>query len=126
MAIDTAGAGHDGAVAGVGRAARLVVDSGIHEKRWTREQAIDYLLENTPTSELNAVRAIERYSNWPGQATAYMIGKIRIIELREAAREALGDQFDIRGFHDEVLRDGQVTLPMLEAKVDRWVASQQP
>ena len=108
------------------RAARLVVDSGIHEKRWTREQAIDYLLENTPTSELNAVRAIERYSNWPGQATAYMIGKIRIIELREAAREALGDQFDIRGFHDEVLRDGQVTLPMLEAKVDRWVASQQP
>jgi uncharacterized protein (DUF885 family) len=106
------------------RAARLVVDTGLHYKRWSREQAIQYLVDNTPNSRFDATKAIERYAAMPGQATAYMIGKLKILELRQEAREALGDRFDIRGFHDEVLRDGPVPLSVLEDKIDRWVASQ--
>jgi uncharacterized protein (DUF885 family) len=100
------------------RACRLVVDTGIHSKRWTREQAIDYLLENTPNSRGDSTKAIERYIAMPGQATAYLIGKLKIVELREKAREALGEDFDIRAFHDEVLKDGPVPLSVLEDKVD--------
>lgn len=100
------------------RACRLVVDTGIHSKRWTREEAIDYLLENTPNSVGDSTKAIERYIAMPGQATAYLIGKIKIMELREKAREELGGDFDIRDFHDEVLKDGPVPLSLLEAKVD--------
>jgi uncharacterized protein (DUF885 family) len=106
------------------RAARLVVDTGLHYKRWSREEAIQYLVDNTPNSEYDSTKAIERYAAMPGQATAYMIGKLKILELREAAREALGDDFDIRGFHDEVLKDGPVPLSILEEKIDRWVARQ--
>jgi uncharacterized protein (DUF885 family) len=106
------------------RAARLVVDTGLHYKRWTREEAIQYLVDNTPNSRYDATKAIERYAAMPGQATAYMIGKLKILELRKAAREALGEQFDIRGFHDEVLRDGPVPLSILEDKINRWVARQ--
>ncbi len=105
------------------RAARLVVDTGIHHKRWTREQAIEYLVANTPNPRGDCTKAIERYIAMPGQATAYLIGKLKIIELREKAREALGDGFDIRAFHDEVLKDGPVPLSMLEAKIDRYIAS---
>ena len=105
------------------RAARLVVDTGLHHKRWTREEAIRYLVENTPNSEYDSMKAIERYLVMPGQATAYMIGKLKIVELREKARNALGDKFDIRGFHDELLKDGPVPLSILEAKIDRWIAS---
>lgn len=105
------------------RACRLVVDTGIHSKRWTREQAIEYLLQNTPNSEGDSIKAIERYIAMPGQATAYMIGKLKIVELREKAREALGDAFDIRDFHDEVLRDGPVPLSLLEQKIDRMIAA---
>jgi uncharacterized protein (DUF885 family) len=106
------------------RAARLVVDTGLHYKRWTREEAIRYLMENTPNAEYDCTKAIERYAAMPGQATAYMIGKLKILELREAAREALGERFDIRGFHDEILKDGPVPLSILEKKIDRWVARQ--
>lgn len=103
------------------RACRLVVDTGIHSKRWSREEAIDYLLENTPNPEGDAVNAIERYIAMPGQATAYMIGKLKIMELREEARRALGEDFDIRAFHDEVLKDGPVPLSILEQKIEGLV-----
>ncbi len=103
------------------RAARLVVDTGLHHKRWSREQAIDFLVTNTPNARSDCVKAIERYIAMPGQATAYMIGKIRILELREAAREALGDRFDIREFHDTVLSSGPIPLDVLEQRVSELV-----
>lgn len=106
------------------RAARLVVDTGLHEKKWTREEAIDYLLINTPNPEGDARKAIERYIVMPGQATAYKIGMIKILELREDARTRLGDAFDIRDFHDVVLRDGPVPLQILEENVEAWITSQ--
>jgi len=105
------------------RACRLVVDTGIHYKKWTREQAIDYLKTNTPNPEGDVVKAIERYIVMPGQATAYKIGMIKILELREKAKAALGDKFDIRQYHEVVLRDGALPLSVLETKVDEWVAS---
>ncbi len=103
------------------RACRLVVDTGLHSKRWTREQAIDYLAENTPNSRSDATKAIERYIAMPGQATAYLIGKLKIMELRERARTELGEQFDIRAFHDEVLKHGPVPLSILEDIIDRMI-----
>jgi len=107
------------------RAARLVVDTGLHSKRWTREEAIDYLLQNTPNAEWDCVKAIERYIAMPGQATAYMIGKIRILELRDRAQQQLGDAFDIREFHDTVLASGPVPLDVLAANVERMIANKQ-
>ncbi|MGQ0385119.1 MAG: DUF885 domain-containing protein [Gammaproteobacteria bacterium] len=103
------------------RAVRLVVDTGLHAKRWTREQTIRYHVENSPTSEEAAVRATERYILNPGQATAYMIGMLKIVELRERAIAALGERFDVREFHDLVLRTGAVPLTVLESEVQRWV-----
>ena len=103
------------------RACRLVVDTGIHSRRWTREEGIDYLIENTPNSRGDATKAIERYIAMPGQATAYLIGKLKIMELRSEARAALGEDFDIRDFHDEVLKDGPVPLSILEKKIDAMV-----
>ena len=107
------------------RACRLVVDTGIHAKQWSREQAIDYLVANTPNPKNDSVKAIERYIAMPGQATAYMIGKLKIMELREFAKNALGDKFDIRGFHDQVLKNGPLPLNLLEAKIKDWVVKQQ-
>ena len=104
------------------RAARLVVDTGLHSKKWTREQAIQYLMDNTPNPQGDCEKAIERYIVMPGQATAYKIGMLKIVELRERARTQLGDQFDIREFHDVVLRDGAVPLAVLEETVDAWLA----
>ncbi|GAB4576499.1 MAG: DUF885 domain-containing protein [Rhodothalassiaceae bacterium] len=104
------------------RACRLVVDTGIHAKKWTREQAIDYLRANTPNPEGDLAKAIERYIVMPGQATAYLIGKQKILELREQAREALGEAFDIRAYHDEVLKDGPVPLDILEEKIEAFIA----
>ncbi|QIB64819.1 DUF885 domain-containing protein [Kineobactrum salinum] len=104
------------------RACRLVVDTGLHNKRWTREEAIAYLLENTPNSETDSTKAIERYIAMPGQATAYLVGKLKIMELRERAREELGEQFDIRAFHDEVLKHGPVPMSLLEQNVERLIA----
>ncbi|WP_340588257.1 DUF885 domain-containing protein [Erythrobacter alti] len=106
------------------RAARLVVDTGIHHKRWSREEAIAYLTENTPNPDGDIRKAIERYIVYPGQATAYMIGKLKIMELRERARTALGDDFDIRQFHEVVLVNGPVPLDILEEQVDAWIAAE--
>jgi uncharacterized protein (DUF885 family) len=108
------------------RAIRLVVDSGLHHKRWTREQAIKYVEDNSADAPGGIVKAIERYIIYPGQATAYMVGKLKIEELREKARAKLGDKFDIKGFHDAVLLSGPVPLDILERNVDAWVKRQQP
>ena len=107
------------------RACRLVVDTGLHDKRWSREEAIQYLTDNTPNPEGDIRKAIERYIVYPGQATAYMIGKLKIMELRARAQDQLGDQFDIRGFHDLVLASGPVPLSILEENVTAWIAEQQ-
>ncbi|MEX1993069.1 MAG: DUF885 domain-containing protein [Steroidobacteraceae bacterium] len=107
------------------RAVRLVVDTGLHAKRWTREQTIRYHVDNSPTGEDAAIRATERYILNPGQATAYMIGMLKIVELRERAAAALGERFDIREFHDFVLRTGAVPLNVLESEVQRWVNGKQ-
>ncbi|MFQ5563674.1 MAG: DUF885 family protein [Parvularculaceae bacterium] len=105
------------------RAARLVVDSGLHAKQWTREQAIDYMVATTGDTRDSVTREIERYSVWPGQACSYKLGMLKIGELRAKAETELGDAFDIRDFHDEVLLTGSMPLPVLEAKIDRWIAS---
>ncbi|MCF7222708.1 DUF885 domain-containing protein [Marilutibacter chinensis] len=107
------------------RAIRLVTDTGLHSKGWTREQVIDYMRENSAESETQATAEAERYIAWPGQALAYKIGELKIKELRARAEKALGDGFDVRAFHAEVLKDGSVPLDVLEAKIDRWIASQQ-
>lgn len=107
------------------RACRLVVDTGLHAKRWTRQQAIDYLVENTPNAENDSIKAIERYIVMPSQATAYKIGMIKIQTLREKARKALGERYDIREFHDVVLKNGAVPLDVLEHLVDEWIETKQ-
>ena len=104
------------------RAARLVVDTGIHHKRWSREEAIAYLTENTPNPDGDIRKAIERYIVMPGQATAYMIGKLKIMELRERAQAELGQDYDIREFHDVILTSGPVPLSIMEENVDGWIA----
>lgn len=104
------------------RAVRLVVDTGIHSKRWTREQAIQYFRDNALLSERDATKEVERYFNNPGQATSYMIGQLKILELRDKARQALGDRFDIREFHAVVLENGAVPLDVLEELVDSYIA----
>lgn len=104
------------------RAVRLVVDTGIHAKGWTREQAIAYFMENVPQGEIVATQEVERYIGVPGQALSYKIGEIKIRELRTRAEKALGKKFDIREFHDEILTHGSVPLAVLEAAVDRWIA----
>lgn len=103
------------------RACRLVVDTGIHAKKWTREQAIDYLVKNTPNPKNDAVKAIERYIVMPSQATAYKIGMLKILQLRQEARDELGERFDIREFHDVVLKNGAVPLDILENLVNEWI-----
>lgn len=107
------------------RACRLVVDTGIHAKRWSREKALAYMADNVPHSEGYNVRQIERYIVMPSQATAYKIGMLKILELRATATEALGDKFDIRQFHDVVLRDGSVSLSILENNVKKWIVETQ-
>jgi len=103
------------------RAVRLVVDTGIHHKRWTREQAIDYMAATTGMAMTDVVSEIERYIVWPGQALAYKVGMIKIMELREKTKQALGDQFDIRQFHNVVLKNGAVPLTILESLVDQYI-----
>ena len=106
------------------RAVRLVVDTGLHAKRWTREQVIQYHLEKLPMTRDAATKATERYIVMPGQATAYTVGMLKIMELREKAKRALGPRFDIRDFHDVVLRSGALPLDLLEQQVDAWIAAQ--
>ncbi|MFY8274308.1 DUF885 domain-containing protein [Pseudoalteromonas sp. SSDWG2] len=107
------------------RACRLVVDTGIHAKRWTRQQGIDYYVSNTPNATSDAVKMVERHIVMPSQATAYKVGMLKIVELREAAKKELGDKFDIREFHDVVLKNGPVPLNLLEEMVNKWVAKKQ-
>lgn len=104
------------------RACRLVVDTGLHDKRWTREQAIAYLQENTPAPAAETEKSIERYIVMPGQATAYKIGMLKILELRREAEEALGEAFDIRAYHDVILASGALPLDVLESQVRAWIA----
>ncbi len=104
------------------RAGRLVTDTGIHSKRWTRQQAIDWYLANTPVARGDVENQVERFVVYPGQATAYTIGKLKIVELRERARKALGSRFDIRAFHELVLMSGPMPLDILEENVDAWIA----
>jgi uncharacterized protein (DUF885 family) len=106
------------------RAIRLVVDTGLHSKGWTREQVIAYMLENSAESETQAIAEAERYMAIPGQALAYKIGELKIQELRAKAEAELGPRFDIRAFHAEVLKDGSVPLDVLEDKIERWIAAQ--
>lgn len=103
------------------RAARLVVDTGLHHKKWTREQAVQYLMDNTPNPLGDSQKAIERYIVYPGQATAYLIGKTEILRVREAAKAELGAKFDIRQFHDVVLKSGPVPLDVMKENVENWV-----
>jgi uncharacterized protein (DUF885 family) len=104
------------------RAVRLVVDTGIHHKRWSREQAIDYMASTTGMAMTDVVSEIERYIVWPGQALAYKVGMIKIMELRDKAEQALGEKYDIRDFHNVVLKNGAVPLTILESLVDQYIA----
>ncbi len=105
------------------RAMRLVVDTGLHAKGWTREQAIRFMLDNSTMAESDVVSEVERYIAWPGQALGYKVGDLRIQGLRHKAEQALGPKFDLRDFHREVLADGAVPMDVLEAKVERWIAA---
>ncbi len=104
------------------RAARLVVDTGMHAQGWTRQQALDYMLANTAGTELDLNSEIDRYISWPGQACAYKIGQIAISRLRSRAEETLKEAFDLRAFHDVILSGGALPMPVLEQRVDRWIA----
>jgi uncharacterized protein (DUF885 family) len=108
------------------RAMRLVVDTGIHSQGWSRDQAIDYMLANSGMGRSDAESEVDRYIANPAQALAYKIGALTIQRLRHQAEQALGPRFDIRAFHDQVLDSGAVPLPVLEAKIDRWIAGQRP
>ena len=106
------------------RAVRLVVDTGIHAQRWTRQQAIDYMLSKTGMGEKDVTAEIERYIVWPGQACSYKLGMLKIQELRRRAEQALGTKFDLPAFHDVLLRSGSLPLNLLEEEVDAWVKQQ--
>lgn len=106
------------------RASRLVVDTGMHYLRWDRQRAIDFIVENTAKQELEIVAEVDRYIVWPGQALAYKVGQLKISELRAKAKQTLGDKFDIRDFHDELLKDGPLPLDRLEAKINGWIEKQ--
>ena len=102
-----------------------MVDTGLHHKGWSRQQVIDYMLENSASSRTDAVAEAERYMAIPGQALAYKIGELKIQQLRRKAQAALGPRFDPRDFHAQVLMDGSVPLDVLEAKIDAWIAATQ-
>ena len=103
------------------RACRLVIDTGIHAMEWTREQALDYLASNTALSKHEVRTEVDRYISWPGQALAYKMGEIEIVELRKRAEAALGERFDLRAFHDAILENGGVTLPVLARQIDGYI-----
>jgi uncharacterized protein (DUF885 family) len=105
------------------RAMRLVVDTGLHHKGWSRAQAIRYMLDNSAMGETDATNEVDRYVAMPAQALAYKVGDIRIQQARARAEKALGARFDIRAFHDQVLMSGALPLEVLDAKIDRWIAA---
>jgi len=106
------------------RAVRLVVDTGLHRKKWSREQAIDYFHNTTGTSMTDVVAEVERYMAWPGQALGYKLGMLQFVELRDMAKNALGDKFDILAFHDVILLPGARPMSVVKQDVQAWVASQ--
>jgi uncharacterized protein (DUF885 family) len=106
------------------RAARLVIDTGIHHKGWTRDQAIRYLADHTALSQHEVETEVDRYISWPGQALSYKLGEMKIVELRAKAEKALGAKFDLKAFHDAVLAEGSVPLPVLEQRIDAFIAAQ--
>jgi len=105
------------------RAIRLVTDTGLHFKGWTRQQTLDYMYANSPTEQTRAISEAERFMAIPGQALAYKIGQLKIVELRKRAEKALGSKFSVAAFHDEVLKDGAIPLDVLDAKINRWIAA---
>ena len=105
------------------RAVRLVVDTGMHYKGWTRDEALQYLADNTALSLQNVRTEIDRYISWPGQALAYKMGELKFLELRARAMDELEDDFDIRDFHDAILMNGGVPLDMLDGAIDRFIES---
>ncbi|GHB63781.1 hypothetical protein GCM10008107_11110 [Psychrosphaera saromensis] len=106
------------------RAMRLVLDTGFHVKGWTRQQGIDYMLANSSMAKSDVVAEVERYIAWPGQALSYKLGQFKIQELRDYSKQALGEKFDIKAFHTQILIDGALPMPILEQKIKRWVQSQ--
>jgi uncharacterized protein (DUF885 family) len=105
------------------RAGRLVVDTGLHAKGWSRAQAVEFLAKNTPMAQVEIESEVDRYIAYPGQALSYMVGRLEIQRIRSDAQAALGDRFDIRGFHDVVLGNGPLPLSVLAEVVGDWVAS---
>jgi len=106
------------------RAIRLVVDTGVHSQHWTREQMVQYFHDHSNVDETNVQAEVDRYVAWPGQALAYKVGQLKILELRDRAKKALGDKFDIRAFHDQVLDAGALPLDVLSDRIDGWIAGQ--
>ena len=103
------------------RAIRLVVDTGMHYKDWTRDDAINLFIENSAKSILDIENEVDRYIAWPGQALAYKIGQLKILELRSKAEKELGEKYDIKDFHDEVLKRGSLPLDLLDYYIDEWI-----
>jgi uncharacterized protein (DUF885 family) len=106
------------------RAIRLVVDTGFHSRRWTRQQVVDYFHAHSAIDEVDVQTETDRYISIPGQALSYKVGQLKILELRERAKKTLGAKFDIRKFHDTVLDAGALPLDVLESRVDAWIASE--
>ena len=103
------------------RAIRLVVDTGMHYMDWSRQDAINYFLDNSAKTQQDIINEVDRYINWPGQALAYKIGQLKILELKNRSKEKLGDLYDVKDFHHEVLKRGAIPLYMLEENIDAWI-----
>ena len=108
------------------RACRLVIDTGIHSQGWTRQEAMNYLSDNTSLSALNVRAEVDRYISWPGQALAYKLGEMKILELRQRTEAALGDAFDLRSFHDALLGQGALPLDILDTVIENYIAGTPP
>jgi uncharacterized protein (DUF885 family) len=106
------------------RAIRLVVDTGVHSQHWTRQQMVDYFHDHSSLDETNIQSEVDRYIAWPAQALGYKMGQLKILELRDKAKAALGPKFDIKAFHDQVLDSGALPMDVLEQRVDAWIAAQ--
>jgi uncharacterized protein (DUF885 family) len=106
------------------RAMRLVVDTGLHAKGWSREQAIQYMKDNSPMAESDIIAEVERYMAIPGQALSYKVGQLTILRLRADAEKALGDKFDLKGFHDQLLTSGSLPMAVMENKIADWIKAE--